>query len=82
MITGFTSQGIDFGHALAALKTGKKVTRQIWGGYWRMDACSVSFPEGKAQDFTVIMAYLKDGGVAPAQPYQSDLLATDWVILD
>ena len=32
METSFTSQGIDFGHALAAVKEGKLAARQGWNG--------------------------------------------------
>lgn len=83
---------MNFGEALQALKNGKRVTRAIWGGYWQLvkngrmewdsdagegykSACS--FNNG------IIIAVLRDnGGVAPAQPYQADLLAEDWQIVE
>jgi hypothetical protein len=78
---------MNFGEALQALKEGKKVTRAIWGGYWELQV-DVQLDHYKKEQFQkmnipkFIVAVLKDGGVAPAQPYQSDLLAEDWQIVD
>jgi hypothetical protein len=83
---------MNFGEALQALKEGKKVTRSIWGGYWEFWNEPILNAESeigngykKSCQFLngLIVAVLKDnGGVAPAQPYQSDLLAEDWGIID
>lgn len=70
---------MNFGEALQALKDGKKVTRSIWSGYWEMRHVRTTAEE--YDECIMIMAFLKDGGVAPAQPYQSDLLAEDWQII-
>ena len=87
-------EGLDFGQALAALKEGKRVARAIWGGYWVMcsaqlfpktqSAASLSLDEPMEafKNRNMIVAVLKDkGGYEAAQPYQSDLLATDWKIV-
>jgi len=82
-------KGLSFGDAINALKVGKKVTRSIWDGYWFLsdkpylteakdEDCKSSFHLGPT-----IFAMLKDfGGVAPAQAYQSDMLADDWMIVE
>lgn len=83
---------LSFSAALFHLKEGKKIKRAIWGGYWQLwsepilNADSVigngykrscQFMKG------LIVATLKDGGgVAPAAPYQEDLLAEDWMIVE
>lgn len=80
---------MNFGQALEALKQGKKVARSNWGGYWFLS----DYPElresleGYIRSYYfkngLIVAVLKDGGgLAPAQPYQADLLAEDWVLVD
>lgn len=82
---------MNFGEALAALKEGKKVARSIWGGYWMLvgDAHFSGFSGDTwngpvtAQFKYIIVAVLKDNKrYAPAQPYQEDLLAEDWRIVD
>lgn len=79
---------MNFGEALQALKESKKVKRESWGGYWLLaENATVYFTQGFANDQQdlnpTILAVLKDdGGVAPAQPYQCDLLAEDWQIVD
>ncbi|ETE93221.1 MULTISPECIES: MW1434 family type I TA system toxin [Bacillus cereus group] len=80
---------MNFGQALEALKQGKKVTRSIWGGYWFLsknpevkEELNAGYVRG-FQTHDMIFAVLKDnGGVAPAQAYQADMLAEDWVILN
>lgn len=81
---------MNFGQAIEALKEGKQVTREIWGGYWflaknpraeqKMDSGydrAFSFENG------LIVSVLRDnGGCAPAQPYQADILAEDWKIVE
>lgn len=80
---------MNFGEALQALKEGKKVTRAIWGGYWRLYPAAMiamtgiqSQPDGTGIIEDIIVAHLKDGKAAPAQPYQPDLLAEDWQIVE
>lgn len=77
---------MDFGRALQALKQGKKVARSIRGGYWFMPMVHFNHyhPDGSYPDeqTVMIMAKLKDGGYAPATPYQADLLAEDWRIVE
>lgn len=81
---------MNFGEALELLKQGKKVTRSIWGGYWFMSGSSLTGLERRelageklVMTFSMpntIIAKLKDGGgYAPATPYQSDILAEDWM---
>jgi len=71
---------MNFGQALEALKEGKKVKRGFWGGYWRIEEWDkVDFDKS----YPLIVAYLKDnGGYAPAQAYQADLLADDWEVIE
>lgn len=81
---------MNFGEALAALKEGKKVTRSVWGGYWQLLEFSdfTAHPQNglPGQYFSIknfIIAVLKDDAdIAPAQPYQEDLLANDWLIIE
>lgn len=82
---------MNFGEALQALKEGKRVKRSIWGGSWALiknagisgDTPSLDGYSRTSHMNVIIVASLKDnGGAAPAQPYQSDLLAEDWEILD
>lgn len=79
---------MNFGEALQALKEGKKVTRSIWGGYWYL-AKDVVIMHAERSDGpngcgipSVILAVLKNGGIAIAQPYQEDLLSDDWQIVE
>lgn len=78
---------MNFGEALQALKEGKRVRRSIWEGYWYCNT-GVEFMHGHSKQFiedgifdTIIIAKLKDGSYAPAQPYQADLLSDDWSIV-
>lgn len=83
---------MNFGEALQALKDGKKVTRSVWGGHWELiNGGIMEWPTPGNPGYKgscgfmngIIIAILKDGGgVAPAQPYQADLLAEDWKILE
>lgn len=86
----FTQHNLTFGVALDALLTGKKISRAIWQGHWFLASAEYrDLPEGiesaaglPYRQGAVIVAALRDGTFAPAQPYQADLLATDWLILD
>lgn len=70
---------LSFGKALEYLKDGYKIKRSSWGGYWFIDEKLIgkNFVFGRE----VIVAKLKDGGYAPATPYQEDILAEDWEIV-
>lgn len=78
---------MNFGQALEHLKVGRKVKRKDWGGYWFLaenPKAEQELEDGYKRSFSfengLIVAVLKDnGGCAPAQPYQADLLAEDWM---
>lgn len=109
MTSGFTSQGIDFGHALAAAKEGKRIARAGWNGkdmfVFQRPADSIfpDFIQGiKSLPQSVKDYYAAKGAGAPAVQFgaylcmkaadgrivngwlasQTDMLATDWTILD
>ena len=69
---------MNFGEALEELKQGKKITREVWRGYWELS----SLESTKGYAFDIITAHLKDGGVEPAQAYQQDMLAEDWKVVE
>ncbi|MED1403871.1 DUF2829 domain-containing protein [Bacillus mycoides] len=73
---------MNFGQALEVLKEGKKVKREHWGGYWCKQALlgkqDTKLPEWSGQ---FIVAAL-EGGYAPAQPYQADMFAEDWEVVE
>lgn len=81
---------LSFSTALNRLKEGRKVKRANWGGYWELFENVSLDADGdtKATGITgfmdqIIVAHLRDnGGLAPAQPYQADLLANDWQVID
>lgn len=82
---------MNFGEALQALKEGKRVKRSIWGGYWSLiKNAGIAGHTPMLDGYTrtchigeIIVATLKDnGGAAPAQPYQADLLSEDWQIVE
>lgn len=87
---------MNFGEALQALKDGKKITRSIWKGHWylakgaKVEHNRINAEDGNELEFIdgcnmgqLIIAVLKDDqGCAPAHPYQSDILAEDWQIVD
>lgn len=66
-------EGLGFDKAMEALLDGKKVSRAIWGGYWVIRDTEFG---------NLIVAELKDGGTAVATPYQEDMLAFDWRIVE
>lgn len=75
---------MTFSEALEELKKGKKIKRKDWGGYWFY----LGFAENKLFIGNIIdvgdwiIAKLANGGYAPAQAYQSDLLAEDWEVVE
>lgn len=83
---------MTFSNALEHLKQGKRVARSSWGGYWFISTMPLTGLERFEQDGErvarvysmepVIVAKLKTGGYAPATPYQADLLADDWGLVD
>lgn len=66
-------EGLSFGLAFEELLNGKKISRAVWDGYWELRETEFGM---------TVVAELKDGGKAPAQPYQSDMLAFDWQIVE
>lgn len=81
---------MNFGQAIEKLKEGKKVKRKAWGGYWWLSKNPIAH-EDLGNDYNrsyrfqndLIVAVLKDnGGCAPAQPYQADILAEDWEVVE
>jgi hypothetical protein len=80
---------MNFGEALQALKEGRKIKRETWGGYWYLATNvygehnalnSARIPFGMS---VFIIAVLEYSGIkVPASPYQTDLLAEDWEILE
>lgn len=82
---------MNFGEALQALKEGKHVKRSIWGGHWSLiKNAGIAGDTPMLDGYTrtcnmgeIIVASLRDnGGSVPAQPYQQDLLAEDWQIVE
>jgi len=69
---------MKFGQAIEYLKAGRKVARKGWGGYWTIE----EWEKVDVGTTPLIVAYLKDGGFAPAQAYQGDILAEDWEIVE
>lgn len=65
---------LTFGDAINALHDGKKVTRAIWQGYWVI--------EDNEEFGEIIVAYLRDGSKAVASPYNADMLAIDWQVVE
>lgn len=73
---------MNFGQAIEALKKGKKIKRDHWGGYWFLDQAIVLSDQSKLTNKS-IFAHLKDnGGIVPATAYQEDILAEDWEVIE
>jgi hypothetical protein len=74
---------LDFEEALMYLKMGHKLARKHWNGYWFITDANIAEEEGldttEIENF--IAARLANGKIAPAQPFQGDLLAEDWIII-
>lgn len=80
---------LTFGQAIdKAIKEGKKVSRSIWGGYWYIETISYNGDKEQGDYYEknhkhkVLMAKLKDGGFAIATPYQEDMFAQDWMVVE
>lgn len=65
---------LTFGDAINLLHRGRKVTRSIWKGYWVI--------EDNEEFGEIIVAYLADGSKAMATPYNADMLAIDWMVVE
>jgi hypothetical protein len=79
---------MTFSEALEELKSGKKIKRAHWCGYWFIDDKVVISEDNESIDSPMfeakmIIAKLKDNaGFAPAQAYQNDLLSEDWEVVE
>jgi hypothetical protein len=77
---------MTFEWALEMLKEGEKVKRKHWGGYWFITEVVIvedaSTWMHDTHESKMIIARLKEGGYAPAQAYQGDLLADDWEVAE
>lgn len=75
---------LTFGQALEYLKHGRKVKRKHWLGYWEIS--TMTYMEDKSDWLGTFIVARKIGGDidvnAPAQPYQADMLAEDWEVIE
>lgn len=78
--------GLTYGQAMdRCIHKGKKVARASWEGYWFVPTTMI---EGRDNDGDFIMnkmvvACLKDNaGFVPATPYQDDMFAQDWMVVE
>jgi hypothetical protein len=69
------TNNLSFGQALEALERGHRVKRASWGGYWFLQELS------QLDQPTIVAVLAETEDRVPAQPYQSDLLAKDWMII-
>ncbi|PGA05648.1 Thoeris anti-defense Tad2 family protein [Bacillus mycoides] len=76
--------GLTYGKAVdMAIHEGKKVTRAIWDGYWcKQDIMGLQSENLPMWQGEFLVAVLKGGGYAIATPYQADMHATDWMIVE
>lgn len=72
---------IDFSRALTALKNGSKVARQGWNGRGMWLALQVPDEHSKMTLPYIYMSTV-DGNLVPWLASQTDILATDWIILE
>lgn len=74
--------GLSYGQAMhEAVVNEKFVARAHWGGFWYNDV--PQNPEFDLFTVPVLVAVLKDGiNAVPATPYNEDIQATDWMIVD
>lgn len=89
-------ENLNFGQAIEALKEGKKVARQGWNGkgmflyyvpankypYTTEVGKSIADENGNVEYGAYIAMKTAQGNVVPWLASQTDVLATDWVILD
>jgi len=78
------TDNLSFGEALELLEAGHKVTRAVWSGYWIIAQLTnvTGDPAYDDKPHKMIYAYTKYGDIAPATPYQSDMLAKDWKLVN
>lgn len=93
-VQGFESQGVDFGHALAAAKAGKCIAREGWNGkgmylYYVPAASYAAATDAARKEFGDMVPYgayiamkTAQNNVVPWLASQTDVLANDWVVLD
>lgn len=76
--------GLTYGRAVdMAIHEGKKVTRAIWDGYWcKQDIMGLQNESLPMWQGEFLVAVLKGGGYAIATPYQEDMHATDWMVVE
>lgn len=71
----------DFGGALAALKSGRKVTRAGWNGKGMYLALQIP-DENSANKKPYVYIVPVDGQRIPWTASQSDILADDWIVVE
>jgi hypothetical protein len=72
---------MDFGDTIKALRTGKRVARSGWNGRGMWLALQVPDEHSK---MSLPYIYMKtvDGHLVPWLASQTDVLATDWLIVE
>lgn len=74
--------GLTYGQAMDQLLVrGKMVTRAVWDGYWAVQLLG-NFNSNPSWNGRFIVAVLKDGGYSVASPYQDDMFANDWMVVE
>lgn len=74
--------GLSYGQAMEKLlKEGKKVSRAVWDGYWVVQTIG-NLNGSPSWSGQFIVACLKNGSQAIASPYQEDMFATDWMVVE
>lgn len=81
MYARIIERGLTYGQAVdMAIHGGKKVTRAIWRGYWVVCELSSMY---SLEPTKMIIAVLRDHkGTEPATPYNEDMYATDWMVVE
>lgn len=69
---------MDFGYALAALRSGQRVTREGWNGAGQFIALQVPDEHSKMRKPYLYISPV-DGEFVPWLASQTDLLAEDWL---
>lgn len=71
---------MDFSHALAALRSGQRVTREGWNGAGQFIALQVPDEHSKMRKPYLYISPV-DGEFVPWLASQTDLLAEDWLVV-
>lgn len=75
---------MNFGEALEVLKEGKSIKRAEWLGFWEIS--TMTYMEDLSDWLGTIIVARHIGGdldkSKPAQPYQEDILAEDWEVVE